>query len=150
MDFQDAPGPAGLAPTGSTDTEQERRAARHRRIAWIGLGVFALLIALAIYRHHESTAARMKGFKGLGGPMPVSVARVGTADVPVVIDALGTVTPLATVNVRPQVTGPIVKIAFQEGERVRAGALLAEIDPRPYQAALDQARGQLARYQAAL
>ncbi len=150
MDFQDAPGPAGLAPTGSTDTEQEGRAARHRRIAWIGLALFALLIALAIYRHHASTAARMMGFKGFGGPMPVSVAQVGTANVPVVIDALGTVTPLATVNVRPQVTGPIVRIAFQEGETVRAGELLAVIDPRPYQAALDQAQGQLARDEAAL
>jgi multidrug efflux system membrane fusion protein len=78
------------------------------------------------------------------------VAKVSTADVPVVIDALGTVTPLATVTVRPQVTGPIVKIAFAEGQTIQKGGLLAEVDPRPYQAALDQALGQLGRDQATL
>ena len=150
MDSPDAPGEAALTRTGSTDTEQEARAARHRRIAWIGLGVFILLIALAIYRHHAGGAAGMLGKRHFGGPMPVSVARVSTANVPVVIDALGTVTPLATVTVRPQVTGPIVRIAFEEGGQVRAGELLAIIDPRPYQAALDQAKGQLARDEAAL
>ena len=121
---------------------------RHRRIAWIGLGVFLALIGLVIYRHHANN--RMMGLRGLGGPMPVSVAKATTADVPVVIDALGTVTPLATVNVRPQVSGPLVKLAFQEGQMVRAGALLAQIDPRPYKAALDQTLGQLASAQAAL
>ena len=120
---------------------------RHRRIAWIGLAAFILLIAFAIYRGHKD--AQRKQFHG-DGPLPVAVAKVTTRDVPVVIEALGTVTPLATVNVRPQVTGPLVKIAFTEGETVHAGALLAVIDPRPYQATLDQARGQLARDQAAL
>jgi multidrug efflux system membrane fusion protein len=120
---------------------------RHRRIAGIGLGAFMLLIAFAIYRGHVDQ--RKKGFL-TGGPMPVEVAQVSARDVPVVIEALGTVTPLATVNVRPQVSGPLLRIAFKEGDMVRAGALLAQIDPRPYQAALDQSRGQLARDEAAL
>lgn len=138
-----------LAQTGSADTDQEARVARHRRIAWIGLAVFVALIAFAILHHHSSAQrGRLAGMQG--GPMPVSVARVVTADVPVVIDALGTVTPLATVSVRPQVSGPLVRIAFKEGQRVHAGQLLAVIDPRPYQAALDQAQGQLATAQAAL
>ena len=120
---------------------------RHRRIAWIGLAVFILLIAFAIYRGHLDQ--RHKGARN-AGPMPVAVGEVTARDVPVVIEALGTVTPLATVNVRPQVSGPLVKIAFHEGQMVQAGALLAEIDPRPYQAALDQAQGQLETAKAAL
>ncbi|MHB1871520.1 MAG: efflux RND transporter periplasmic adaptor subunit [Steroidobacteraceae bacterium] len=120
---------------------------RHRRVAWIGLAVFILLIAFAVYRGHLDQ--QRKGFRG-AGPMPVAVGQVTARDVPVVIEALGTVTPLATVNVRPQVSGPLVKIAFHEGQMVHAGALLAEIDPRPYQAALDQAHGQLETAKAAL
>ena len=120
---------------------------RHRRIAWIGLAVFILLIAFAIYRGHLDQ--QHKGFRN-AGPMPVAVGEVTARDVPVVIEALGTVTPLATVNVRPQVSGPLVRIAFREGQMVHAGALLAEIDPRPYQAALDQAQGQLETAKAAL
>ncbi|EQD34878.1 Efflux transporter, RND family, MFP subunit, partial [mine drainage metagenome] len=84
------------------------------------------------------------------GPMPVTVGTVTRANVPVIVDALGTVTPLTTVNVTPQVSGPLVKLPFKEGQMVHAGALLAEIDPRPYQAALDQALGQLATAKAAL
>lgn len=123
---------------------------RRRRIAWlIGLAVVIGLIVWVIH-HRMASHARPGMFAGMGGPLPVSVAKVSTADVPVVIDGLGTVTPLATVNVRPQVNGPIVKIAFKEGQSIQKGGLLAEIDPRPYQAALDQALGQLGRDQAGL
>jgi multidrug efflux system membrane fusion protein len=133
------------APTGHPS-----QVTRRRRLAWlIGLVVLIGLIVWVI--HHRLTShARPAFFAGMGGPLPVSVAKVTTADVPVIIDALGTVTPLSTVTVRPQVTGPIVKIAFREGQTIEKGGLLAEIDPRPYQAALDQARGQLARDQAGL
>jgi multidrug efflux system membrane fusion protein len=135
------------AGTPAQDSSQLTR----RRILWLaGLAVVIGLIVWVIH-HRLASQARQPSFAAMmGGPLPVGVAKVSTADVPVVIDALGTVTPLATVSVRPQVTGPIVKIAFQEGRRIKAGGLLAQIDPRPYQAALDQARGQLGRDQAAL
>ena len=125
--------------------------ARRRRIAWI-IGLVALIALVVWVIHHRLTSAASQPSRAelMSGPLPVSVAKVSTADVPVVIDALGTVTPLATVTVRPQVTGPIVKIAFTEGQMIQKGGLLAEIDPRPYQAALDQAIGQLGRDQAAL
>jgi multidrug efflux system membrane fusion protein len=87
---------------------------------------------------------------GAGAPLAVGVAKVSTGDVPITINALGTVTPLATVTVHPQVNGPLVKITFTEGQIVKAGELLAMIDPRPFQAALDQAQGQLKRDQASL
>src|SRR5579871_4947112 len=88
-----------------------------------------------------------------GGPnsaVAVTVAPVTSGDIEVRIPALGTVTPLATVTVRTQISGILTKIAFQEGQLVKAGALLAQIDPRPYEAALGSAQGNLARDQALL
>jgi membrane fusion protein, multidrug efflux system len=124
---------------------------RRRRIAWlVGLALLIALVVWIIHHRLASPSGQMSRAEMMGGPLPVSVAKVATADVPVVIDALGTVTPLATVTVRPQVTGPIVKIAFSEGQTIQKGGLLAEVDPRPYQAALDQALGQLGRDQATL
>jgi len=80
----------------------------------------------------------------------VGVARATTRGVPVTIEALGTVTPIATVTVRPQVSGIITAILFQEGQIVRKGQILARIDPRPYRAQLAQATGSLARDRAQL
>jgi membrane fusion protein, multidrug efflux system len=84
------------------------------------------------------------------GPMPVGTAPVETADMPVVLNALGTVTPLATVTVRPQISGQLIDVAFKEGQIVKRGDFLAQIDPRPYQVALAQAEGQLAKDRATL
>ena len=69
---------------------------------------------------------------------------------PIQLDALGTVTPLATVNVTSRIAGTLDRVQFKEGQMVRSGALLAQVDPRPYQIALQQAQGQLARDEAAL
>ena len=126
---------------------------RRRRILWLS-GLAVLIVAIAFGIHHriasQASQPRFGRRMMMGGPLPVSVGKASTADVPVVLDALGTVTPLATVDVRPQVTGVLVKIAFQEGQMVKAGSLLAQIDPRPYQAALDSAQGQLEKDQATL
>lgn len=78
-------------------------------------------------------------------PSVVSVARVVTGEAPVVRAALGTVMPIATAQVRPQVSGPLIEVAFEEGQRVRKGQLLARIDPRPFQLVVDQARAGLQR-----
>ncbi|NOV23069.1 MdtA/MuxA family multidrug efflux RND transporter periplasmic adaptor subunit [Cupriavidus necator] len=95
---------------------------------------------------------------GPGGPggragmprSPVVVATVVQRDMEVVLNGLGNVTPVSNVTVRAQVSGPLLKVLFKEGQMVKAGDVLAEIDPRPFQAALDQAVGQLARDQALL
>jgi membrane fusion protein, multidrug efflux system len=138
--------------TSVTDPQQQQ-ATRRRRLKWI-IGLAVVVIGLGWLIHHRIAAGGKQQHMGRGammnGPMPVSVGKVGTADVPVVIEALGTVTPLATVQIRPEVTGYLVKIDFQEGEIVKAGGLLAQIDPRPYQAALDSAQGQLQKDQATL
>ncbi|WP_420869399.1 MdtA/MuxA family multidrug efflux RND transporter periplasmic adaptor subunit [Cupriavidus necator] len=81
---------------------------------------------------------------------PVVVATVAKRDMDVVLNGLGNVTPVSNVTVRAQVSGPLLKVLFKEGQMVKAGDVLAEIDPRPFQAALDQAVGQLARDQALL
>jgi membrane fusion protein, multidrug efflux system len=133
--------------------QQHQPAIRRRRLIWI-IGLVVLVLGLAWLIHHRIAAGGKQQHFGRGammnGPMPVSVGKVGTADVPVVLEALGTVTPLATVQIRPEVTGYLVKIDFQEGEIVKAGGVLAQIDPRPYQAALDSAQGALQKDQATL
>jgi multidrug efflux system membrane fusion protein len=85
-----------------------------------------------------------------GGPMPVGAATVEKGDMPVVLSGLGTVTPLAMVTIRTQINGQLTEVAFREGQMVNKGDFLAQIDPRPYQVALEQAQGQLAKDQAAL
>ncbi len=86
-----------------------------------------------------------------GGPAStVAVATAGQTDLPVVIEALGTVTPAATVTVRPQVAGVITQVLFKEGQMVRAGQPLVQIDPRQFQMDLLQAQGNLTRDEAQL
>ena len=76
--------------------------------------------------------------------------KTGSGDIPVYLDALGTVTPPATVTVRTQIAGQLLSVSFREGQDVTKGQLLAQVDPRPYQAALAQAQGALTRDQALL
>ena len=82
--------------------------------------------------------------------VPVTVAPVVRRSVPEEISAIGTVTPIQTVAVRAQVSGTLLKVAFQEGDEVQAGQLLFQIDSRPFQAALDQSVANLAKDQAQL
>lgn len=91
------------------------------------------------------------GPAGRGGPpSTVGVATVQHADIPVVIEALGTVTPVSNITVRPQVSGVITQVLFREGQMVRKGELLAAIDPQPFQMALTQATGARLRDEAQL
>jgi multidrug efflux system membrane fusion protein len=85
------------------------------------------------------------GRRGGGGPVPVVTAKAESKSVPVHIPAVGTVEPLTTVQIRAQVTGQLSSIHFAEGQDVKKGQLLFTIDPRPFQAALQQAEAVLAR-----
>src|SRR5258706_6558220 len=117
------------------------------------LVVIAVAIAIAgliVWKLQPVPQRNPNRFGGANQAMPVGVATAMSGDIDVSINALGNVSPLATVSVKPQVSGQLIKIAFTEGELVRAGQVLAQIDPRPFQAALDQANGQLARDEAQL
>jgi multidrug efflux system membrane fusion protein len=138
--------PTGVA-AGNVDASQPHRS----RMLWWAIGAVLLVVLIVVFaRWRAGTQAAPPGGRFAGAPLAVGIAKVTTGDVPITINALGTVTPLATVAVHPQITGPLVKIAFTEGQSVKAGDLLVQIDPRPFQASLDQAAGQLKRDQALL
>jgi multidrug efflux system membrane fusion protein len=131
-------------------TPQHQSRLRH----WI-IGFVLLLAGVAAVwywgRGAEPPPSGPRGRFGQGGlPVPVRVVPVQTDRIDVQIKALGTVTPINTVTVRSRLDGELVRVLFTEGQRVQAGQLLAEIDPRPYQVALSQAQGQLAENQARL
>ncbi len=104
-----------------------------------------MAILVAVHRWRGGAARFGRGGLGPKGAVPVEVATARRGDVPIWIPALGTVTPFATVTVRTQVSGVIQRIGFVEGETVHAGGFLAQIDPRPYEAALALARAALGR-----
>jgi membrane fusion protein, multidrug efflux system len=83
-------------------------------------------------------------------PIPVTFATVGLSDFPIYLDGLGTVQPYDTVTVRSRVDGEVVKVAFKQGQMVKEGDVLVQIDPRPYQAALAQAQAKKAQDEATL
>ena len=137
---------------------------RRHRVAIIVLTVIVVLILLLVrFVHHQQQQNQQQGpsmsrkgaFSGRGGggqsgPVAVSVGTVTSGDIPVRIPALGTITPLATVTVKTQISGTLQKILFKEGQLVKEGDPIALIDPRPYEAALAQAEGNLRRDQALL
>jgi multidrug efflux system membrane fusion protein len=128
-----------------------------RRRTLVLLLLAVLFVALILFVRHlqnkqDNAAGPGKG-RGRGGQevaVAVGTATVINGDIQIRIPALGTVTPLATVTVRTQISGQLQKIAFTEGQIVRAGDFLAQIDPRPYEAALLEAKGNLRRDQALL
>ncbi|KVL17586.1 MdtA/MuxA family multidrug efflux RND transporter periplasmic adaptor subunit [Burkholderia cepacia] len=104
-----------------------------------------------------ASAAGGGGHRGRGGPaamanipQPVQVATATQGEMPIVLSALGTVTPLANVTVKTQLSGYLQSVSFQEGQIVRKGDVLAQIDPRPYQVSLENAEGTHARDSALL
>jgi multidrug efflux system membrane fusion protein len=117
------------------------------------LGVFIVLLLLAagiatvVWWHPWGGGAR----KPLAEPaQAVRTAPVTVGDLPIYLNGLGTVTPLATVTVRTQINGQLQSVGFTEGQVVKQGDFLAQIDPRPYQVALEQAKGTLAHDQGLL
>jgi multidrug efflux system membrane fusion protein len=119
----------------------------------------ALVIVLAIagifaWQKFENIAPSTDEAQNSDGskhpPQTVRVAAVTLGEMPLTIDALGTVIPFETVTVKTQIAGNLQTVGFTEGQTVKTGDFLAQIDPRPYEAALDQAKGQLAKDQALL
>jgi len=127
------------------------------------IGALVLLIAWWSFHHRASsdppgstgaaagTSGRHSGFRGDGGdPVPVVAGKVEQKDTPIYLDGLGTVQAFNTVTVHTRVDGELQQVLFTEGQDVKTGDLLAVVDPKPYQAALDQAKAQAALDQVTL
>ncbi|MCQ4259835.1 MdtA/MuxA family multidrug efflux RND transporter periplasmic adaptor subunit [Stutzerimonas stutzeri] len=121
---------------------------------WLVIGGLIIVAVLLVWWLWPTTTDKPQqpggGRGAFGGPTPVRVATVEQGVFEVYAKALGTVTPLNTVNVRSRVAGELMEIRFDEGQRVKAGDLLAVIDPRPYKVALQQAEGTLQQNRALL
>ncbi len=114
----------------------------------IGIAVAVLLIWFFVIR--EPAAKRPPPPNPWMGPTPVHIVPVSKSDLKVHIKAIGTVTPLNTVTVRPRVDGQLVNVKFVEGQMVKAGDVLVEIDPAPFNVRLQQAEGALQETRAQL
>ncbi len=127
-----------------------RRSSRRRLWPWIvgALVVVGLIAARGLEVRHAAAATRTRN----AGPraVPVSVAPARMGDLPVYLSGLGTVTAMKTVMIKSRVDGQLLSVPVQEGQMVREGELLAQIDPRPFEVQRAQAEGQLARDQATL
>ena len=148
-------------PTGATANEQVEIAQPSRtrlvkpttrRRWWLWLLVLgaALIAVLLIVRWQTQRSAAAKARETGPPTVPVVVASARKGEIPVYLNALGSAAPFNTVTVRSRIDGQLLKVSFQEGQFVRQGDSLAEIDPKPFEVQLDQARGQLARDEAQL
>ncbi len=139
-----------VTPPGQTAPKRGR--------GWLGWVIALLIVAGGgwwAYRHFTAQPQTASTTRGRGrfqqdAAQPVGAATIDTGDIKVALSQLGTVTPLATVTVKTQINGQLTQVAFQEGQLVQQGDFLAQIDPRPYQVALEQAQAQYAKDQATL
>jgi multidrug efflux system membrane fusion protein len=135
-----------LAPTirpAAPDTDVQKRWLTRFRIA---LGVIAILLALGAYQiaRWVKSSASSGGRYPQGAAQTVGASTVALGNIRVIVNALGTVTPLATVTVQTQINGQLTDVKFTEGQLVKKGDDLAQIDDRPYQISKAQFEGQLA------
>jgi multidrug efflux system membrane fusion protein len=122
-------------------------------IRWIGGLAFLVLISVAIWywlAHRPASADATSTRPGARMTTTVGIAAAKKGNIEIFLSGLGTVTPPATVTVKPQVSGQLIQVAFTEGQHVKKGDFLAQIDPRPFQAVLDQQEGQLEKDRALL
>ena len=128
-----------LSPVEEVHVAPEKRRKR-RGFVWL-LGIAALMVGIAfvVDQKPAEQTANAPAKQHPAPPVPVTIAEVSQQDVPVYLDGLGTVQASNTVAVHSQVDGKLQSVNFVEGQRVKAGDVLAIVDPRPFQAALDQA-----------
>ena len=147
-DHGDQEAPVRHAPGQTARLPHARSRLRSALWLLLVLLVVAGLVTWVVRRNGQQPAAT--GRFASSGPMPVGTAKVEKGDMPIALSGLGAVTPLAMVTIKTQINGQLIDVAFKEGQIVAKGDVLAQIDPRPYQVALAQAEGQLAKDQALL
>lgn len=144
----------GLAPSLRRSAPEPAVKARRYSVTRIGIGLIVVaLLALGAYqiaRWVTAGKAPPTGRVAVSATQSVGASTVVTNNVPVIVNALGTVTPIATVTVQSQISGYLTKVAFTEGQTVQKGQLLAQIDDRPYLILKEQYEGQLAHDQGLL
>jgi multidrug efflux system membrane fusion protein len=133
-------------PMMSTDPANEAEHPKKKRWGLI-IGVIVLVVAVILVLFHLFGGQKPKGAPPV---QVVSVAAATLGDMPVILSELGTVTPVATVNVLPQLSGYLTAVGYHEGQDVAKGQFLAQIDPRQYEIDKQQAEAQLAKDQASL
>ena len=120
---------------------------------WVVLLLIFAAGFFLVLRHHDDTtkSAAASSRRGAGGgPVTLTIATATKGNIGVYLDSIGTVTPVYTASITSQATGPVIAVHFKEGQIVKKGDPLVDIDPRPYQAVLLQAQGVLERDQAIL
>jgi membrane fusion protein, multidrug efflux system len=135
----------GRPPNGrhprSGRSRRRRRVAARRRITWLAASTALLVVVIFLgYREGHGAAPRTQPTTEV---TPVTVAQSTRGDSNLYLNALGTVTPLATVSIYSQVTGQVLRVHYREGQMVHQGDALIDVDPRPYEALLQQAQGSL-------
>ena len=116
-----------------------------RLFVWAALLLTFGVIFMLVLRHHDDAQSAASSRRGVTGPVTVVTAVAQKGNIGVYLDAIGTVTPVHTDSITSQVTGMITQVHYQEGQLVRKGQALIDIDPRPYEAQLLQAQGALER-----
>jgi membrane fusion protein, multidrug efflux system len=136
---------------GGTSANLSKTVSPNRTHRWRTIVIVGILVAGSVATYLYLSSGKKQPVRGGGiPPLPISTATATTGDIGVYVEALGTVTPLNTVSLTARVAGQIAKVEYQEGQLVHIGDPLLEIDPAPFQAAVTQAEGQLARDQAQL
>jgi multidrug efflux system membrane fusion protein len=140
-------------PSAAPPPEPPAPAPRRKRWPWVLAAAAVVVAAYLVLSSHSATQAKAAADKAkaaASAPVPVVAAAARIGDIPVYLTGLGSVTALNTAVVKSRVDGQLFRIDFHEGQLVREGQLLAELDPRPFQVQLMQAQGQKAKDEAAL
>lgn len=149
-------------PAGGEFDDGDVMPPRHRTWPWVATALVVVAVAIGGYGWWQQRAGQLPatatpgaakslgsgGFDAAARALPVIAESVRKGSIDVYLNALGTVTPLGIVTVKPRVDGQLMKLHFEEGQFVKAGQPLADIDPRPFEVQLGQAQGQLAKDQA--
>ena len=151
MSIEDTPEPLQSAFSTPTQSPSGKK-------TWVRVIVYLVLatvLGVIVWRIHQNqvqtaAATASQAAALLNRPVPVQVADVEQKPMPIFLDAIGTVVPYMSVTVKARVSGELLPVKFTEGQQVRKGQAIMTIDPRPYRAALDQAKGTLAHDEALL